>query len=200
MSCTGYTADVVNGTITDFRAFALRCARAFGALIDMRDDPLDAEIPETFTPHTSYYDGAISLLKPKLESIRAMSAAECLHEQQRIVDEITDRNQQHRKEAEIEDARVAAMAASVRNWTPPTTEHEGLKNFMLEQLQMSGGAFYETPVPLIVSAEEWRSVRIAALEAEISWHEKARREEMDRSAGRTEWLKQLRTSLQKQEA
>src|SRR5690348_5408929 len=36
---TGYTAEVAEGKVTDFRTFALRCARAFGATIMQRDDP-----------------------------------------------------------------------------------------------------------------------------------------------------------------
>jgi len=47
---TGYTYPVVEGKITEFSDFALSCARAFGALITMRDDPHDTPIPETFEP------------------------------------------------------------------------------------------------------------------------------------------------------
>lgn len=43
---TGYTANIKNG-IT-FEEFALDCARNFGALIIMRDEPKDAPIPEQF--------------------------------------------------------------------------------------------------------------------------------------------------------
>lgn len=37
-----------------FPEFAMRCARNFGALIMMRDEPLDAPIPEKFEP-SGYY-------------------------------------------------------------------------------------------------------------------------------------------------
>lgn len=47
---TGYTAGVKDGTVTDFKAFVMQCARAFGALIDMRDDPSDVPIPKSFAP------------------------------------------------------------------------------------------------------------------------------------------------------
>lgn len=45
---TGYTADVQSGKVTDFAEYAMNCARAFGALVLMRDDPSDADIPERF--------------------------------------------------------------------------------------------------------------------------------------------------------
>ena len=36
---TGYTLDLYNGKDITFEEFVLKCARAFGALIDMRDEP-----------------------------------------------------------------------------------------------------------------------------------------------------------------
>lgn len=47
---TGYTHEVQSGEVTDFPTFTMQCARAFGALIMMRDDPSDAQIPEQFEP------------------------------------------------------------------------------------------------------------------------------------------------------
>jgi hypothetical protein len=47
---TGYTAAVADGTITEFPDFAMQCARAFGTLVLMRDEPQDAAIPEKFEP------------------------------------------------------------------------------------------------------------------------------------------------------
>lgn len=46
---TGYTADLMEKGM-EFKPFVLQCARAFGALITMRDDSLDAPIPEKFEP------------------------------------------------------------------------------------------------------------------------------------------------------
>ena len=53
---TGYTAYVQDGVITEFADFAMKCARAFGALIDMRDESLDAEIRVQREPNTEYFD------------------------------------------------------------------------------------------------------------------------------------------------
>lgn len=45
---TGYTSYIGQGC--DFKTFAMKCARAFGACIDMRDSSLDAQIPDSFEP------------------------------------------------------------------------------------------------------------------------------------------------------
>lgn len=49
---TGYTAPIYEGKQITFPEFAMQCARAFGALIDMRDDPMDSPIPDAFVPDT----------------------------------------------------------------------------------------------------------------------------------------------------
>ena len=41
---TGYTHVVQDGTCVDFNDFTWRCARAFGAMINQRDDDMDAGV------------------------------------------------------------------------------------------------------------------------------------------------------------
>ena len=43
---TGYTSGVATGEIKDFKTYALQCARAFGACIMLRDEPMSDEIPK----------------------------------------------------------------------------------------------------------------------------------------------------------
>lgn len=47
---TGYTSPLYEGKEISFEQFALRCARNFGALVMMREEPLDTPIPEKFNP------------------------------------------------------------------------------------------------------------------------------------------------------
>lgn len=70
---SAYTAPVQDGKITEFKDFAILCARAFGACIDMRDDPLDKPIPEAFSPVTKHYDEALATATNKLAALRAMT-------------------------------------------------------------------------------------------------------------------------------
>ena len=58
---TGYTYPVADGTITEFSKFALNCSRAFGVLMHMRDEPIDAPIPDKIEP-TSYYKNQLDEL------------------------------------------------------------------------------------------------------------------------------------------
>lgn len=53
---TGLTATLIGENERSFKDFALLCARHFGPLFFMRDDPLDKDIPdEVPTADADYY-------------------------------------------------------------------------------------------------------------------------------------------------
>src|SRR5665213_2401224 len=67
---TGYTSKLYEGKDQSFNEFVMRCARAFGALITMRDDPSDAPIPDEFTAD-SYYSERIATTTRELAEVSA---------------------------------------------------------------------------------------------------------------------------------
>lgn len=70
---TGYTADLTLDT--PFERFAMRCARAMGACVMMRDDPMDAPIPDKWEPD-DYYRKRLEDAKAKLAAAEEMPKAE----------------------------------------------------------------------------------------------------------------------------
>jgi len=73
---TGYTATLMEKNQT-FPEFIMGCARAFGALIMMRDDPNDATIPDKFEP-SDYHAKGIIKAREKLAKLKAMTDGEKL--------------------------------------------------------------------------------------------------------------------------
>ncbi len=71
---TGYTAILMEKGQT-FQEFIMGCARAFGALIEMRDSPNDAPIPDKFEP-SDYHAKRIIELREKLAKFKLMTDAE----------------------------------------------------------------------------------------------------------------------------
>lgn len=71
---SGYTSDIYEGKDISGKDFILKCARAFGATIMMRDEPLDKEIP-VFEPST-YYIEVLEKAKNELEKYKKMSTEE----------------------------------------------------------------------------------------------------------------------------
>lgn len=191
---TGYTADITEETT--FAEFAMRCARAFGATILMRDDPLDAPIPERFEG-SGYSARCLAETKERLSAVRAMTDEECENaaatEHERRVRE----NAESLARVRAENAKYSRMAALVNAWHPPTPDHVGMKTFMLEQLRISmmDESYYTRPAPPKLTGEQWRAKEIASLTKDVAYHAKEDAEEIRRTNGRNNWIAELRNSL-----
>lgn len=193
---TGYTCDVQNGKITEFKDFALKCARAFGANIMMRDDPMDAPIKE-YEP-SSYHKEALEKAEKRLPEVQEMSPQECEEQAEKEYTEAKERNEKYISEANEQRERYEQMLEKVRSWIPPTSEHQGLKEFMIKQLTDSiewdcSTEYYTNPERK--TGEQWRKDQIDSLKHDIEYHSKHHAEEVDRTNSRNEWNRQLFDSL-----
>lgn len=191
---TGYTCHVVDGKITEFPEFALSCARAFGALISMREEPADAPIPDEFKP-SSYNETRLTESRAKLEELNAMTAEQVA---ERCAAAYTEAQASHDKyEADCceQDRRLDAMLAKVAAWTPPTAGHVEMKAFMIDQLTISKRGSYRPMPPLKMEPADWHRDQIEKAMKDIEYHAGEHAKEVERAKGRTEWLQQLRSSL-----
>lgn len=192
---TGYTYPVCDGKITEFNDFALSCARAFGALIQMRDDPMDAPIPEEIKPETNYYDERIAADMKRMGDIQAMTNDEASAAALAAHDEAVASRRKYLADKETEAGRLNAMLAKVRAWRPPTLDHAEMKKFMIEQLTMSMPGDYCPAMPILLDGATWRQTQIDDLAKSVVRNKTEREKEIERARGRTEWVKALRTSL-----
>jgi hypothetical protein len=197
---TGYTAAITEGAT--FQEFILSCARAFGACITMRDDPSDAPIPDAFEP-SPYYRDAVAKCERDLAELETLSLDEA---QRRAEAERSERLLDAERGIAKEEADQAAyesMLRQVEAWVPPTSDHGGLKKFMRDQIALSigsGSDYYSR------EREKWQRVRPNG----VTWKarsktdlmdalERARKhyaEEVERTNGRTQWVRALRESLE----
>lgn len=192
---TGYTYNVVDGKITEFADFAMQCARAFGALITMRDDPMDAPIPDEIKPETSYYADRLADDMKRMGDIQAMTNAEADAAALAAHDVAVASRAKYLSDKETEAGRVNAMLAKVRAWHPPTPDHIEMKTFMIQQLTISMPGEYVPAIPLLLDGATWRKEQIDGLAEGIVRSRKQVDEEIARAAGRNEWVKSLRASL-----
>lgn len=93
---TGYTASVQDGKITEFRDFAMQCARAFGATITMRDDPSDAPIPEAFEPEN--YNA-----KRLIEAQEEIARLNAMTDDEKAAKEIREAREEERRRSKAYD-------------------------------------------------------------------------------------------------
>ena len=182
----------------DLRSFALRCARAFGACVMMRDDDLDAPIPERFEP-SDYSVKRLAEAEAALTRLAKMSRKQQVafgnKEKKRMVADRRKWAAEHREA----NARLNTMEREVERWLAPTPEHQGLRDFMLEQLRISKDD--ETYWDGLVAAEEAKpplqfyTDALAQAASAIDYHRKEMVKEQERADQRTRWIQQLRASL-----
>lgn len=193
---TGYTADIPKGI--SFEQYALGCARTFGALIVMRDDPKDAPIPDEIKP-SDYHAKSLASAETRLAEIRAMTIEDCRAAARKQYDDEEAYRVQRLSENAAMVESYAAMLEKAKAWVPPTPDHEGIKKFMIEQIEQSAdfddmGDHYSKPIECL-SANEWRQKQTLKAQKDIAYHAEKHAEEVERTNQRNAWIKALRDSL-----
>ena len=194
---TGYTAGIEKG-IT-FVEYAMGCARAFGALIMMRDDPADAPIPDEFHP-SDYSVKALNAAQEKLARLKAMSDAEACAAADVDYSAALAAQEASIAKANALRAKYEAMLRHVRAWTPPSADHVEMKSFMEKQIVDSiewdcSTKYYLENAPKLLTGREWRDREIQECMRQIDYHTREDAKERERASGRSLWVKQLKQSL-----
>lgn len=194
---TGYTSKLYEGEPQTFPEFALSCARAFGALITMRDDAMDAPIPDEFQP-SSYHQERLAEAEARLVELERLDIRECAARSLAEYEQAQKaRDDSAQKKAELK-ARYEAMLRDVQAWRPPTPEHIEMKKFMAQQLTESidfDCSMDFWPEVEHLSPEVWRERKIGKARDDIAYHGQHHREEVERAESRTAWVQALRASL-----
>lgn len=193
---TGYTADIKDGI--SFEQFAMGCARGFGACISMRDLPSDTPIPEEFDA-SSYHAEKLAEARLTLALYEDMSPEAADME---CMDEYSHEERNRKKRLQENHNTLQAyrgMLEQVRTWVAPSKEHKGLKEFMIKQLEESlqwddSTKYLSEPTPLL-STTDWREAKKAKALKDIEYHKEGNAKELQRTAERNQWVRQLRESL-----
>lgn len=195
---TGYTAIIEQKKDVTFEEFVWRCARAFGACTEMRDDPLDAAIPEHFEP-SDYYQRAVAEALQRVTQLERMTTAERTAEGERLKHETIRVHSEWLDRERATNDRYRAMEEKAMAWEPPSAEHAGLKTFMLEQLRLSASntGFIESALADSKTKAPGEKFADALSEARrrLQSAQQSLKEELERTGSRNQWLAQLRHSV-----
>lgn len=194
---TGYTAGIEEGQ--KFEDFIMACARAFGACIEMRDKSIKNPVPEKFE-ESNYHEERYNKSVVELKKYKNMSDEDADKESEI---EYKDRIKSLKKHIEKIDQReklYEKMLTKVNQWIPPSPEHIELKNFMLQQIDISMDKgsmknFYSENKIIKLSGKQWKYKKIKKTEENIEYHMKEWIKETKRIADRNKWIKQLRDSI-----
>lgn len=194
---TGYTYQLCEEEIS-FEKFACNCARAFGACITLIDEPLSTPIPEKFEPD-DYYLKEIKGSKKELKKLSSFDDDKKIKWGKNKQKKDIEQNEKYLNKIKEQNQRLKNMIKQVKEWIPPSKDHEHFKEFMIKQLEISiDDPIYtkeqitniKTMKPLDLFNE-----KVQKLKDDIIYNEKHYKEECDRINERNLWIKQLRDSL-----
>ena len=192
---TGYTANVADGRVVELRDFALICARAFGATVMQRDEPLTEE--PRHRVESMYHVNALREAQAKWEYAQTMTIETAARAMFAERAEIREADARYRTEKYATRARYEAMIAQVETWEPPTPDHAKMKEFMAQQLadsMQSDCADWVRETPEQTPAEWLMARRLKALR-DIAHHADEQTKEIKRCAETNAWIDALYASL-----
>lgn len=193
---TGYTSIIYHGEEVSGSKFILHCARAFGATIDMRDEPFDKEIPK-FEPN-DYSLRGLSKAKKEKEEVESISLEKLEKEIEESYILDLERYYNRIKEIDETEARYLKVLSEVKAWNPPTEDHIALKNYAVNQIEESIKADCNRTYAMFPSRrspEEYRTALIERAERDILYYEKEWQAELERVNSRNKWVDELKSSL-----
>lgn len=201
---TGYTAYIKDGDITTGKDFLKLCLRNFGIAINMRDEPLSKPVPTQFEQNP-YYKKDYEKTVEVRNKYRQMTFDEAKKE-------LIDKHKKDMKSAKksldefiAEDERYMKIRDEIEKWIPPTSEHENVKKFALNQIDISLNTdireYYnkELSKDLDVSDEAVYSYMNDInefYEDDVARAYKRWQEELKRTADKNMWMKQFLDSLE----
>jgi hypothetical protein len=202
---TGYTAGIIDGSIKDFKEYAILCTRAFGATIHMRDESLSTKI-ETRKP-SNYHLDVIAGLEKEMEKNEKLSDEDLIAELKKSEEEDIERYESYIEKAKRTREKLLVFKSEAQNWNPPTDEHVRYKEFMLEQLQSTiegdgDSRYYEKVLAeckktLLAGFDPKleRERRRLNYKESLEYHLKSYREELERCDSSNQWLEEIYRSL-----
>ena len=201
---TGYTAGIIDGTTVTFPYFAKQCMRAFGATIHMRDENMDKEY-EPKTP-SDYHVKALVKAKEMLKQAETFTDAELIEMRTKELEESILYHTERIAKTKIANAKLEEFLTKAIEFKAPTPEHEGLKKFMVEQLQSTidfdGKTDYHdrslAEVEMELKNIDANQIRFSLIEKankDISYHLKEHKAELKRCSESNAWVESLLGAL-----
>lgn len=202
---TGYTAYIEDGDITTGKEFLKLCTRAVGVAIDQKDDPLSVPTKTKFEP-SQYYIDAYNEACAELRDAKSVSFNDAkLRLKSKYHKKIEDYKKLAEKYSDLRN-KYLKVRQEVEAWTPPTPEHDGLKKFALEQIDMcipSTESITEfinkSNEPLDLSDEaitKFIKDNISRCKDSVEYYKKSMNAEYERAQEKQEWMDKFLESLE----
>ena len=139
---TGYTQQIIDGTVKTPKEFLHLCLRDFGICISMRDEPLNLQ--EDYTEHIKkyyqdsmgYHTKALENAKTEYERVINLSDDDLYEMYVKNFSDNRDYYQKRTDEAKKQNAKYQSFYDAIKNWDC-SEEFSNIKKFALDQIDIS---------------------------------------------------------------
>lgn len=180
---TGYSSAVLDGTITELKDFVLHCTPGVMGTIPSAPD--------------QYYRNRLTETQEWLSDLLNMTPGEIEKAAQEDYEKSLNNWQKSDVDRQLFYERYNSMLIMVRNWQPPTQEHDSLRDFMIEQLERSikfDCLDIERPIEKL--PQEWYSHNIKEASGKIDYYALEMVRELDKFEKNSAWMAELHKSLE----
>ena len=214
---TGYTYGVAEGKITTGAEFLKLCARAFGACGIFRDEsfdtPLEDLIQKTWNEDGSYKEYYKTYYDKTIDEYNRFTSMGNEEREAMYMDELNDRYFRELEcltKMKTERKRFDKVLNEVNSWNPPTSEHEIIKNYAIDQIDqvIASDSEIERQEKNVRDLElkkfnqeefeEWKKKKIEHFEWDINYYESHGAKEKSRYDSNYRFLKLFLDSLNEQ--
>lgn len=200
---TGYTAILEDRDDVTFREFCLRCARAMGVCIMQRDDPGDKAMVLDERP-SDYHERALNSAREQFALYESMTPERVAVIQEGDLAEARKQADEAIAKKQALQQRYCVMLKKVAAWKPPTQDHQGLKDFMVQQLADSldwdcDVTYWLNQRQGPVDCEVWLEAKRDKAGKDCDYHAAELLKEVARVTDRNKWKRELVSSLVEEE-
>jgi hypothetical protein len=183
---TAYTQGILNGSIKNFKEFALRCARAFDAASHMKDD--DGSAVYRKRVYNSFYDEQIKETEKLINEFKSISDENIIKRKKENTEKRIEKFKNTIKETKQLEITLNNLLLEAKKYTPPTEEHKNLRYFMIEELENQLNN---------LNAESIRSDYLSDCYNRLKYYHKEKMKEIKRCETSNKWYDELIKSLEK---
>ena len=199
---TGYTAGILDGTTKDFNQFAKHCSRAF--IMHLRDEPMDSEYKKREV--SDYHTKAIEKAKKELKQLESLSDEDIILQEKNKLIESKKYHLDREEKNKTDKIKLESFLEKAKNYNPPTEKHQGIANFMIEQLEKTIdfdciGNYHSTAIETIdleiknLNANEIRSKIKEQSDKDIAYHTKEHEADVKRCEEHNQWYEDFIENL-----
>lgn len=193
---TAYTEPIHAGESITVKEYIARCARAFGPLSYLRDEPLSNELPDTI-PESTYYQEQYEKAKNRLAKLSALTPEEIHIEAEKEYDESIQSRIHFNEQIKEENQRYEDMGKLVSKWKPKDPVYNELRHFALDQLRISYTPPYANAVKIEREDDEaWYRTALRRAVQDMEYYANEAEEERKRYRTRMAWLANLKKELE----